>query len=217
MNSPEGSPKRAYGYSLMVRGVTDTTNEGKIGVWLGDGVGGGYSVFTLYSNATYDDNNWHHVVATLDRDGLAKLYIDGYETNSTDISYLSSIDESYPENLEIGREGVFDTYRFNGTIDEVRISAIARSGDWVNTCYYNQNDPLTFYTVGPQLPTFIIATDTDGDGVPDVWDMDNSTPAGYWVNPQGIGRKWGDMNGDGKLTSVDALMIMQAAARAISL
>lgn len=117
MNSPEGSLKRAYGYSLMVRGVTDTTNEGKIGVWLGDGVGGAYSVFRLYSNATYDDDDWHHVVATLDRDGLAKLYIDGYEINSTDISHLSSIDESYPENLEIGREGVFDTYEFAGTID----------------------------------------------------------------------------------------------------
>jgi S-layer protein (TIGR01567 family) len=59
--------------------------------------------------------------------------------------------------------------------------------------------------------------DTDGDGVPDVWDVDNSTPIGYWVNPQGIGRRWGDMNGDGELTSVDALMILQAAAGKIGL
>jgi hypothetical protein len=28
---------------------------------------------------------------------------------------------------------------------------------------------------------------------------------------------WGDMNGDGKLTSADALMILQAAAGAIKL
>ena len=38
-------------------------------------------------------------------------------------------------------------------------------------------------------------TDTDGDGVPDVWDLDNSTPTGYWTDPQGVGRMWGDMNG----------------------
>ena len=66
-------------------------------------------------------------------------------------------------------------------------------------------------------PTFNTSTDTDGDGVPDVWDMDNSTPSGYWTDPQGIGRRWGDMNGDGELTSVDALMILQAVVGTISL
>jgi len=85
----------------------------------------------------------------------------------------------------------------------------------------DDEDVLRFYpfverTIGGVAPTpppaTIPATDTDGDGVPDVWDADNSTPAGYWVNPHGIGRMWGDMNGDGWLTSVDALMILQAAA-----
>jgi len=52
--------------------------------------------------------------------------------------------------------------------------------------------------------------DTDNDGVPDMWDLDNSTPAGYWTDSDGRGRMWGDMNGDGKLTSADALMLLQA-------
>ncbi|RZN31987.1 MAG: hypothetical protein EF813_12035 [Methanosarcinales archaeon] len=77
--------------------------------------------------------------------------------------------------------------------------------------------PFVERTIGGEEPTppqpgTIPDTDTDGDGVPDAWDLDNSTPAGYWVNSQGIGRMWGDMNGDGWLTSVDALMILQAAA-----
>ena len=64
----------------------------------------------------------------------------------------------------------------------------------------------------PTPPIDLIpANDSDSDGVPNVWDADNNTPTGYWVNPQGIGRRWGDMNGDGVLTSVDALMILQAA------
>jgi hypothetical protein len=53
--------------------------------------------------------------------------------------------------------------------------------------------------------------------VPDVWDVDNSMQEGYWVNPQGIGWMWGDMNGDGWLTSADAPMILQAVAGKIGL
>jgi len=59
--------------------------------------------------------------------------------------------------------------------------------------------------------------DTDGDGVPNIWDADNSTPEGYWVNRWGVGRMWGDMNGDCVVTSVDALMILQAANAATEL
>jgi outer membrane protein assembly factor BamB len=64
------------------------------------------------------------------------------------------------------------------------------------TIYVGCNDGK-LYAIGV-TPVTCIPTDTDGDGVPDVWDVDNSTPAGYWVNSQGIGRMWGDMNGDGR-------------------
>ena len=66
-------------------------------------------------------------------------------------------------------------------------------------------------------PDPIPAIDSDGDGVPDAWDDEPDTPAGYWTDSHGRGRMWGDMNGDGKLTSVDALMILQAAAGGIAL
>jgi len=63
----------------------------------------------------------------------------------------------------------------------------------------------------------IPAADADRDGVPDVWDADNSTLPGYRTDSDGSGQMWGDMNGDGVLTSVDALMILQAAADGICL
>jgi len=73
--------------------------------------------------------------------------------------------------------------------------------------------PMVEYVIGEGVaeepkPPF---PDTDGDGVPDSWDLDSSTPAGYWTDSRGRGRMFGDMNGDGKLSSVDALMILQYA------
>jgi len=59
--------------------------------------------------------------------------------------------------------------------------------------------------------------DNDGDGVPDIWDKEPSTSIGYWVNSEGIGRMWGDMNGDDKLTSADALALLQVATEKIGL
>jgi S-layer protein (TIGR01567 family) len=88
------------------------------------------------------------------------------------------------------------------------------------------NDTVRFYPFvehtirgavpAPEEPEESIS-DADGDGVPDVWDKEPDTPQDYWVNSDGIGRRWGDMNGDGKLTSVDAFMLLQAAAGKIGL
>jgi len=41
----------------------------------------------------------------------------------------------------------YGSERFNGDIDEVRISSIARSAAWIQTSYNNQKDPATFYTI----------------------------------------------------------------------
>jgi hypothetical protein len=39
---------------------------------------------------------------------------------------------------------------FNGSMDEIRISKICRSADWIQTQYNNQNEPSSFYNVGPE-------------------------------------------------------------------
>jgi hypothetical protein len=41
----------------------------------------------------------------------------------------------------------------NGAIDEVRVSNIARSSDWISTEFANQSQPSTFYTIGAAQPT----------------------------------------------------------------
>ena len=40
--------------------------------------------------------------------------------------------------------------QINGSVDEIRISNVARSADWMPASYNNQASPSTFYTVGAQ-------------------------------------------------------------------
>ena len=44
---------------------------------------------------------------------------------------------------------------FGGTIDEVRFSNTIRSGDWIKTCYNNQNDPASFYLVDDGIGQYL--------------------------------------------------------------
>ena len=59
--------------------------------------------------------------------------------------------------------------------------------------------------------------DSDSDGVPDYWDDEPDTPSGYLTDSEGRGYRIGDVNRDGKLTSVDAMMILQAIVKNIEL
>ena len=43
-----------------------------------------------------------------------------------------------------------DWYYWQGLIDEVRISNIVRSTDWLKTSYNTMNDPSSFFSVGPE-------------------------------------------------------------------
>jgi hypothetical protein len=59
--------------------------------------------------------------------------------------------------------------------------------------------------------------DSDSDGVPNCWDLEDGTPSGHLTDSDGVGYRIGDVNRDGDLTSVDALMILQAIVGSIEL
>jgi hypothetical protein len=54
------------------------------------------------TTTTVCDGNWHFVVASYDRDGLAKIYVDGLFEASVDISNGANVDMTYPHPFRIG-------------------------------------------------------------------------------------------------------------------
>jgi hypothetical protein len=93
---------------------------------------------------------WHHVVGTFD--GVWNIYVDGVKTTSSQTQPPFS---SQSEQFTIGAQDSTSTMKnyWNGTIDEVRLSNVARSADWISTEYHNQSQPSSFYTIGSEQGT----------------------------------------------------------------
>ena len=94
----------------------------------------------VWGEARLPLREWVHVVHTYDREN-GKIYING----KLDASAKPVLNIKSPARLWIG--GWYDNYDFVGNIDEVRISKLARSADWIRLQYENQKPLQTL--VGP--------------------------------------------------------------------
>jgi len=86
-----------------------------------DDSGFGYPC-SYYNGRTLNDNIWHHVAGVRKTGDYVKWYIDGINVKTITISNSDTYQIS--ANVLIGRDG---GNRFNGKIDEVRISNVART------------------------------------------------------------------------------------------
>ena len=99
--------------------------------------------------------SWYNLVTTFGGGGL-KLYRNGGMTSNATTTNLTSNQEpiaigaSTMSSGDLIASAVNDLY--DGEMDEVRFSNIARSADWITTQYTNYNTPLTFYTVSAEEP-----------------------------------------------------------------
>ena len=96
-----------------------------------------------YSDTAMSADTWYHVAGTVGGN-VQKMYINGIQQMNTPTPNGIYSQPTWP--VRIGRAWVGT--EFAGTADEVRISAVARSADWVATEYNNQNSPATFHSVG---------------------------------------------------------------------
>ncbi|UCE36268.1 MAG: DUF2341 domain-containing protein [Thermoplasmata archaeon] len=129
------------GYGLIV--YRHTNNIGTASAYLRNS--STYNESLCSNTYVINPNTWHHVVFTWDSPN-GSMYVDGVKR--ADCDFGGSINPNPSKNLWIGRPGGAsggDVY-WNGTIDEVRISNIARSEDWIYAQYLSMNDSFITYS-----------------------------------------------------------------------
>ncbi|MFW9822755.1 MAG: DUF2341 domain-containing protein, partial [Candidatus Thorarchaeota archaeon] len=95
-------------------------------------------------------NEWHYVVATYDGSWM-RIYIDGAQDPNI-MSKTGNIEPSSAEkDVWVGHadqpQDEAWSGEWDGIIDELRISRVARSADWIQTEYNNQYSPNSFYFI----------------------------------------------------------------------
>ena len=110
---------------------------------------------------TFTTDTWYSLAGTYHQGTDARnIYVNG----SPNVNDTAIIDFQIPSNKNsgIGYKAWTNTQYFDGIIDEVRISTIARSSEWIQTTYNTQNDPSTFMGFGAEEALPIVAVRRKG-------------------------------------------------------
>jgi hypothetical protein len=127
-------------YATRYNGKTGDGNEVAINIgsppslnWASDGPGG------VAAGTAPVKGWWNHVAATYE-DGTSRIYVNGRLAGSNFHRAAMSIVKDIGMCIGGMRGG---NYRFAGDIDEVRVSRVARSADWIRLEYENQKAQQT--------------------------------------------------------------------------
>ena len=120
--------------------------------------------------ATVNDDNWHHLAVTFPTGSTDSnqsiLYFDGKQEPAGN-SATGTVSTASDGDVIFGY-GVQAPSRFNGRMDEIRISDVGRGSRWIHHSAENQKPGSTFvstlteYLVAPQLPSELNATVAQG-------------------------------------------------------
>ena len=99
------------------------------------------------------NNSWHHLVSVYGGGALStstdQLYLDGVPLSTSTGGGWPALTTT---EFKIGGiPTVTSCCALSGSVDEVRVSTVVRSADWVATEYANESSPSTFYTVEGQV------------------------------------------------------------------
>jgi len=117
--------------------------------WNGSGYAGSY--LCTYPNMAA--NQWYYCAVTYDKNAnTATYYLNGTLRSSTTFTTAPAYSAGtfYIGAYNPGTQ----YYRMAGTMDEVRISNIERSADWIRTTYNSLNSPETFFSLADKAEAY---------------------------------------------------------------
>lgn len=147
----EGGFGRLAEKNQWLLGLNNTDVTSSIGFIHGSSSSQGW--WTAAPNSITLDT-WQHVAIVYNKDSTAndpQFFINGVAVGITERDTPGgSMDSDASSNLFIGNRS--DLGRtFAGQLDEIRLSSVSRSADWIATQYRNQSSPATFYSVSAPL------------------------------------------------------------------
>lgn len=111
--------------------------------------------------ATLSTNTWYYVVGQYSDVGdFIRTYLNGAQDRNYSTTAVCGASGG---TMKIGREPFTSGAFFNGVIDELRVSNVIRSADWITTEYINQSSPGPggLYTVSAEPKVWTGGTSTN--------------------------------------------------------
>lgn len=137
INKDDGSSNREY----YLAGVVGSNGQPRWTVKTSSTFAG------VDSADTQDDDTWHYIAATLNSSDTKRyLYIDGAADAASPSGAQSGSIPNTSAPINILADGQATPAGAAVSMDELRLSNVARSADWIATTYNNQNSPSTFAT-----------------------------------------------------------------------
>ncbi|GMR22861.1 MAG: hypothetical protein BMS9Abin37_1238 [Acidobacteriota bacterium] len=154
-----------YSWSMWLKGnsapVVGISNEQPL--WNADrqfNFSWSHTAFAFAQAAAHRDSvGWKAAQITTALSGGIWYYVAGtYDGSNISVYLNGALEATQPAGAPLPQVGVLSIgapliggVPFPGQLDEVRISSVVRSADWIATEYNNESSPSTFYSVGPEL------------------------------------------------------------------
>lgn len=104
---------------------------------------------TMISATTWADislGSWHYAAATFEPGAEVRLYIDGVIDDANPVG-VPAAQHDPPNDIGIGARSDGVSSYLAGRVDELRVSSVARSADWIATAHANISSPRLFHSV----------------------------------------------------------------------